>query len=83
MFQMKLPVHCSCLSLLCAGLTFISFFSFTAPITLTIITHLGDAGYVACGKIFVPVYAGTEVSILLIAWLNAVLQKLSPVWLLC
>lgn len=78
---MKLPFHCS---VLCAGLTFVSlFFSFTAPTTLTIITHLDDAGYVACDKLFVHIYAGTEVNTLLIAWLNAFLQKWSSVWLPC
>ena len=57
MFQMKLSVHCSCWSVLCAGLTFVFlFFSFTASTTLTVITHLGDAGFVACGKLFAHTY---------------------------
>ena len=59
------------------------FFSFTAPTTLTVITHLGDAGYVACGKLIVHIHAGTKVNTLLIAWLNEVLQNWSLGWLLC
>jgi hypothetical protein len=77
MFQMKLPFivhadHCCVQGLRLSPL----FFSFPAPTTFTIIRHPGDTAYIACGKLLVHIYAGTEVTALLSAWLNAVLQKM-------